>query len=432
VVDNPDVLIIEDEASIGRTLSQVLQDEGISAVVSLTGEEGLAQLDNFTPRLVILDIWLPGIDGIELLKRVKVSYPALPVIMISGHANVATAIEATRSGAYDFLEKPLELTSLLLIIKRVLCGEPSPYVKNVRSETLRVTPHLCTGVFADGFKDDGLLHRNFGQRTLARTALLYGQGLHTGRKSGLRLEPLPLNSGIHFTGIGTKVSVPAHHSSVDDTGFATRLKGEGYQVSTVEHLLSALRAYKISNLLIHCNEEVPILDGSSVQFCRIIEESGIEEQGGVWAPIVITERILVEGKNEWIAIEPSDVFEIDYTLEYGPPLGKQLLSFTMESAEYYREVIAPARTFGLVEDIGSLQQAGLAQGGRFDNFVLVGPDGPINGKLRFSDEFVRHKILDCIGDLSLLGRPICGKVTAYRTGHSDNLHLMRQIVKTLS
>ncbi|MCB0355063.1 MAG: UDP-3-O-[3-hydroxymyristoyl] N-acetylglucosamine deacetylase, partial [Bdellovibrionales bacterium] len=265
------------------------------------------------------------------------------------------------------------------------------------------------------------------QKTIARSSLVYGQGLHSGMKSGLMLEPLPAGSGIHFIGVSDQKPVPAHVDYVESTGFATTIRLDRTEAATIEHLLSALHVYGVTNLLVKCNGEVPVLDGSSLKFCELLDETGVVEQDAVVHAIRIESPIVVGKGPEQIRIEPADEFSIDYTLNYPPPLGKQHFTFTVNDIDAYRREIAPARTFGFVRDIGYLQAQGLAQGGRFDNFVLYGDQGPINGNLRFPNEAVRHKILDAIGDLYLLGRPLQGKVTASMTGHSDNIQLLRNL-----
>jgi UDP-3-O-[3-hydroxymyristoyl] N-acetylglucosamine deacetylase len=197
----------------------------------------------------------------------------------------------------------------------------------------------------------------------------------------------------------------------------------------VEHLLSALHAYGVSNLLIKVHGEIPVLDGSALEFCKTLEEVGVAEQDEPQREVVIDRRYEVGSTGEKVlAIEPADRFSVSYLLRYPPPVGEQSYKFTMTSAKTYKRDIAPARTFGFMKDLKMLNELGLGSGGRLDNFILVGEDEVINTELRFPDEFVRHKILDIIGDLYLLGYPIRGKVTARLTGHRDNIALLKQIV----
>lgn len=433
------ILVVDDEASIRKTLETVLVDAGYQVLLAADGQSALNILRTVRPALVLLDIWMPGIDGIEILKKVKEIYFDLPIIMISGHATIATAVKATQLGASDFIEKPLDLHATLASVSRALQQiRPEDGVQ----DTVAVIPdeqgHLSVGRTWDAsqinpvvFKQQKLKGRALQQRTLAHSVVLYGQGLHSGRKSGLILEPLPSNSGIHFVGVSETTVVPAHVDYVESTGFATTLKLGGTQVATIEHIMSCLRAYGICNLLVKCNGEVPVMDGSAAEFCELLEETGIVVQAGEWYEIEVNKSYQIGDQREFIRLEPSPQCIIDYTLEYPEPVGKQRLEFVLADPSDYKQLIASARTFGFVKDIGYLQKQGLAQGGRFDNFVLYGEKGPINAELRFPDEAVRHKILDCIGDLYLLGRPIRGKLTAAMTGHSDNIELLKLLQQDL-
>ena len=421
--NKPLALVVDDEESICSTLSGVLQDESFDTLTAFSGEEALEKVNKFKPELVFLDIWMADWDGIETLEYIKAASPKTEVIMISGHATISNALEATKRGAFDFIEKPLDLDSVILSAKRALEHRATTAESTVGSssdsQSLPVLSH--PGVNSTGFKG-----KNVGQRTLKSSAILYGQCLHSGRKSGLVLEPLPANSGIHFAKIGDSKVVPAFVDNVGATGFATTIRSGTVSAATIEHLMSALHAYKISNLLVKCNGEVPIFDGSSMAFAEVIESVGIEEQGGDWFEIAPDEVFEYETpKGETITFEPSEQLEFHYQLDYPEPVGKQEVSFVLESAEKFVEDIAPARTFGFMKDIEQLQKAGLAAGGRLDNFILIGSDGVINTELRFDDELVRHKILDCIGDIFLLGRPIRAKITARMTGHSDNVAILR-------
>ncbi len=419
------ILIVDDEASIRKSLAGALGDEGYACAVASDGAEAISMLDAVRPSLVLLDIWMPGMDGIETLRRIKESHPQIPVIMISGHATIPTALKATKIGASDFIEKPLELEPTLAAIRRALgtAVDSGESAEAPGGPPPTGVPGLKPLVFAG----QPLRGSRMPQRTFARSAVLYGQGLHSGRKSGLIFEPLGPDSGIHFMGVSDNQAVPAHVDFVDSTGFATTIRLGTMQIATIEHVMSALNAYGISNVLIKCNGEVPVLDGSSAEFCSLFEEVGFENQVGDWHQIALREPVRIDTGKESIRLEPSDVFEIDYTLEYPPPVNRQRFVFRLDDPAAYRKEIAPARTFGFVKDIGYLQRHGLALGGRFDNFVLFGDDGPINDALRFPDEPVRHKILDAIGDMYLLGRRLQAKVVARMTGHSDNSAAMKKV-----
>jgi len=436
------ILVVDDEPSIRKALEEVLADEGYTCLFAANGTEAIELIKLASPALVLLDIWMPGLDGLETLKNIQQLDPELPVIMMSGHATIATAVQATKMGAREFIEKPLDLDATIEAIRKVVrpqgIGETSQSTDEAVLEGTIVETGLRLGAEAIKskmrpvvFNQQLMRGSEFTQKTLANSAILYGQGLHSGKKSGLVLEPLPKDSGIHFVGVSETTVVPAHVDFVQSTGFATSLRLEGTQVATIEHLLSALHTYGISNLLIKCNGEVPVFDGSSLEFCNLIEEIGVEEQGGGWYAIAIGETLKHGDGQEFIQIQPYAGFIVDYTLSYPEPLGRQNFTFQLGDVAEYKKQIAPARTFGFVKDIDYLQKQGLAQGGRFDNFVLYGEEGAINSELRFKDEAVRHKILDLIGDLYLLGRPIEGKVTASMTGHSDNISLLKLIQQAI-
>ena len=429
----PLVLVVDDEQSIRNTLSGIFEDENYRTVTAEDGPSAIDIVKQFSPDLVFLDIWMPGLDGIETLEKIKKCCPAVQVIMISGHATISNALEAARRGAFDFIEKPLDLDGVVLSAKRALAARApvedklstADYVASPSGPGLPLLNH--GGVLSTGSKG-----KNLGQRTLANSTILYGQCLHSGNKSGLVLEPLPKDSGIHFARIGGARSAPAFVDYVESTGFATTIRVDTVSASTIEHLLAALHSYGISNLLIKCNDEVPIFDGSSLEFCKTIERVGIEEQGGDWFEIAPQETLefVSEDGNESIKLEPSENLEISYYLNYPAPVGEQEFHFKFDGPESFLKDIAPARTFGFMKDIEALQKAGLAAGGRLDNFILIGEDQVINTDLRFPDELSRHKILDIIGDLFLIGRPLRAKITARMTGHFDNIEVLKLLRNT--
>jgi UDP-3-O-[3-hydroxymyristoyl] N-acetylglucosamine deacetylase len=268
------------------------------------------------------------------------------------------------------------------------------------------------------------------QKTLGQSVVTSGQGLHSGIKTGLVLHPLPPNSGIQFTGISADATVRADLDNVFSTGYATSLRNRGISIATVEHFLSALHSYGITNLLVKVQSEVPILDGSAIEFCRLIEEAGIEEQDEDCAEIIV-DRTYRAGKQDGasITIEPAATFSVHYELRYPKPVGRQQYFYVHRGPESFKEEIAPARTFGFLRDIAQLEKLGLAAGGRLSNFILIDDEKIINTELRFPDELARHKILDIIGDFYLLGRPFRGAISACMTGHSDNIALLRELKK---
>ena len=424
---NKKILIVDDEESIRKTLQSIFEDSGFQVFLAKDGDDAIKNIDTINPDLVFLDIWMPGKDGLEVMEILKKSHKNLPIIMISGHATIATAVKATQEGAFDFIEKPLDLDLILNTVNKALNSKDGNSYVDVKLEDKKINNIA--------FKNIGINKtmqgRKIPQRTLKKSAVLYGLGLHSGTKTGIILEPLPANSGIHFEGITEETIIPAHIDFVCSTGFATTLKLGDKQVATIEHMMSCLHAYRISNLLIKCNGEVPVMDGSSIEFCKLIEETGIEEQEGDWYELKVNETFKVEDGKKSLTIEPADFPSIKYVLDYPEPLGRQEVEFRLDDPSLYKKEIAPARTFGFVKDINMLQDNGLAQGGKFNNFVLYGNQGPINSDLHFKDEAARHKVLDAMGDLYLLGRPICGKITAIMTGHTDNIKLVKLLKEKL-
>ena len=468
IQENLKILIVDDEPSICSTLESVFKDEGYLVASVQNGEDALKEIKEKFPDLVLLDIWMPGLDGIETLKRIKQTFPRLPVIMMSGHASLQTAIDALKIGAVDFIEKPIELAKLLnSVANSITDNRLNLNNSNINNHNLKKdnqTPSDSKDIQLDSSSAENVnkeLKNNNSvkintepfqreifwkgnankQRTLKSSAVLYGQGLHSGRKSGLMLEPLPENSGIHFAGVGEPSAVPAHLDFVDSTGFATTIKldskinPQATKAGTIEHLMSALAVFGITNLLVKCDGEVPVMDGSSREFCELFKNVGIVEQESHNYEIKVPTLTRYEkNSNEWIQIEPQDFLSIEYFLSYPKPVGDQKYYIEFkgnqsQNIQTYETEIAPARTFGFMKDIGFLQKQGLALGGRFDNCILIGEDGPLNTNLRFQDEFARHKILDMLGDLYLLGRPLCGKITASMTGHSDNVELLKKIME---
>jgi UDP-3-O-acyl N-acetylglucosamine deacetylase len=344
--------------------------------------------------------------------------------MISGHGNVETAVQATKLGAFDFIEKPFSIEALLRVVNRAL----------EHRALLGVAREPGAGLNG-AWRDEadlavGARRLPRAERTIGRSVVASGHGLHTGIKSGLILNPLPPGRGIVFANVTTAASVPAYLDFVDSTGYATTLHGQGMTVATVEHLLAALHAYGVTNVLIKVQGEVPAMDGSALEFCQLIESAGVEDQDEELEYIVIDEPIAVGGDDangERIAIEPHDGFSISYTLVYPEPVGRQEYTYVHRGAESFRDEIAPARTFGFVKDMKAMAAMGLASGGRLDNCILVDDEKIVNTTLRFADEFARHKILDIMGDFYLLGRPIQGRIVARMTGHGDNIALLRAV-----
>ena len=419
------VLVVDDEERVRTSLRGILNDEGFRVLDTGDAPAVLDIIERERPRLVLLDVWMPEIDGIELLRRIKTSEPAVEVIMISGHANIQSAVAATKLGAADFIEKPFSVDGLLASIARVLARDESG--GRAASETKAIPDDVPGSAVTTSA---GARH----QRTIARSIVAGGQGLHTGLKTGVILHPAPPGFGIVFSPLSDEVAIAARLENVSDTDYNTTLTSGGHSVRTVEHLMSALHGFGITNLLVKTHGEVPALDGSAAEFCRLIEEVGMQEQVPMIEPIRVTRPIAVgrKGKGEeHIRIEPAGRLIVDYELVYPAPIRTQRVHFELTSSQAYVAQIAPARTFGFVREIQKLSEMGLVGGGRLDNCILVDDEKVVNTELRFPDEFARHKVLDLIGDLYLLGRPIIGHVIASRTGHSDNHALLEEIRKSL-
>jgi UDP-3-O-[3-hydroxymyristoyl] N-acetylglucosamine deacetylase len=414
------VLVVDDEERIRSSLKGILSDEGFRVLDTGRAPAVMDIIARERPRLVLLDVWMPDIDGIELLRLIKAAAPQTEVIMISGHGNINSAVAATKLGAADFIEKPFSVDGLLSSIGRALLHDGGG-----------VRPANGVGKADELFCPDAAAARStVPQRTIKRSIVVGGQGLHTGLKTGVILHPAQPGSGISFTPLSGDVTAPARVESVTDTGYNTTLSNGGYVVRTVEHLMSALHGFGITNLLVKTHGEVPALDGSALEFCRVLADAGVQEQRARIEPLHI-ERPVVIGKEkeggEYIRVEPANHLIVDYTLIYPKPIGTQRVHFELTSPEDYVREIAPARTFGFLAEMRKLSEMGLANGGRLDNVILVDDEKVVNTKLRFPDEFARHKILDLLGDLYLLGRPIIGHITACKTGHSDNLALVRRL-----
>lgn len=680
------IIVVDDEENIRQTLKGILIDEGYSVLTASGGEEALRMIQTEAPYLILLDIWMPGIDGIQTLKILKNVDPEIEVVMMTGHGAIDTAVKATKFGAFDFIEKPFTIDFLLATVAKavkarktrkqrsmettdfpmarrqligssksaedtrrqimeasendsavILSGEPGlgkkfaartihnmsdrrdrpfieitcasmaqkefgyifmesgsgnasrflladggtlffdridrlrpqllqkllnilqkgafvpkgrkkevPFDVRVMASTgplseetstlddlamrlgatvIALTPlrerrndipeyishfveeladehgkHVdsidpnvikilssmsweenlaelkerlskvidkCSGAeITRADIDDAIksVHATIGgditngkkpfqvletgeksssknkrkktgrrQRTLKNSVVLCGHGLHSGIKTGLILSPLPPGSGIIFGDISTGARVPASLEFVTSTDYATSLSDGHVTVKTIEHIMSALSSYGISNLLIKIGDEAPIMDGSAKDFCDLIEDSGVVEQDAKVEDIIIEEPISVGDPENGpgIVVTPSKNFSIKYYLDYPSPIGAQECKYHYRSGARYKEEIAPARTFGFLKDIQALNDAGLASGGKLDNVVLIDDEKIVNTPLRFPDEPARHKILDLIGDLYLLGRPVRGRFVARKSGHTQNIALIEKISKIL-
>ncbi len=414
------VLIVDDQPNILTTLSDILRDEGYETLVTPSGQESLRIFAESKPDVVFLDVWLPDRDGLEILEAMQVEDSRIPIVLMSGHGGISTAVKAIKMGAFEYIEKPLSYNQVVEVVEGALKSRKRSRRKarKAKGTTHEIEPPPIFNLIQEGSEP---------QKTVRNSTVVYGLGLHSGTRTGMVLQPLPADSGIHFLTLPKGTLIPAYAAEVADTDYATTISRDGEGIKTVEHLLSALHASGVTNLLVKVHGEIPVLDGSALEFSQALDEAGIEEQGVARKELVIDREYVVEGPNRELKVEPYDGFRASYLLRYPEPIGEQFFDFELSSLEAYREQIAPARTFGFVKDIKMMNELGLGSGGRLDNFILVGEDNVINTDLRFPDEFVRHKLLDIIGDLYLLGYPLKGKVTARLTGHRDNIALLRKI-----
>ena len=272
------------------------------------------------------------------------------------------------------------------------------------------------------------------QTTIARPTAISGIGLHTGQRINMTLRPADAGVGIVFhRQMGDrKVSIEARSANVVDTRLATVIANGDARVSTVEHLLAALAAYGVDNLHIDIDgPEVPIMDGSSAPFVSVIEEAGLTRHSTSRKILAIRKPVTVIDGEKRVSIIPSRFFRITFDIAFQHPciaLQKRSVKVTPSA---FRKDLAPARTFGFLKDVEMLKAAGLARGGSLENAIVVDDEKILNPEgLRFQDEFVRHKILDAIGDLSLIGYPILGHVRAFKAGHEVNHLLVEKILDT--
>jgi UDP-3-O-[3-hydroxymyristoyl] N-acetylglucosamine deacetylase len=269
------------------------------------------------------------------------------------------------------------------------------------------------------------------QRTLRRAISCVGIGLHSGNKVQLSLKPAAADFGIRFrrTDLGDR-EVPANVQHLAGIQLATALSRNEVSVETVEHLLSALVSLGIDNVLIELNSpEVPIMDGSAAPFVYLIQEAGVKQLSATRKYLKIVRPIALSRGDKRIALYPSDHFKVTYSISYDHPLLRHQ-SRTLRITEHsFIEDIAPARTFTFLKDVEMLRQNGLALGGSLENAIVLGETGVLNNALRFDDEFVRHKILDAVGDLALVGHPVIGHLVAHRAGHGLHTEFAARILE---
>jgi UDP-3-O-[3-hydroxymyristoyl] N-acetylglucosamine deacetylase len=268
------------------------------------------------------------------------------------------------------------------------------------------------------------------QRTVAKRVSCTGVGLHSGAPVTLTLAPAPADAGVAFVRMDLGVEIPARHDLVVDTTLSTSLAVGGARVSTVEHVLSALHGMGIDNCRVEVDgPEIPILDGSAAPLVALINEAGVKVLKAAKRYIVLTQPVEVREGDKLARLEPADGFSVSFTADFGHPLiNNQGFTVAVSHRSYEREV-AGARTFCFRKDIEQMQSMGLARGGSLENAIVVDEFSILNPEgLRWPDEFARHKVLDAIGDLALLGKPLLGSLTAVKSGHALNQALVKQVL----
>jgi len=269
------------------------------------------------------------------------------------------------------------------------------------------------------------------QRTLRRSISCAGIGLHSGKKVTLSLRPAPAGAGIRFrrADLGG-LEVPATVQHVGGINYATGLSRDAAHIETVEHLLSALVSLGIDNVVVELNSpEVPIMDGSAAPFVYLIHEAGVKTQSASRKYLKVLQPITMARGDKRIALYPSDHYKVTYSIAFDHPLLRHQSRTIRLSEDVFVDEIAPARTFTFLKEVEMLRQQGLALGGSLENAIVVGDTGILNNALRFDDEFVRHKILDVIGDMALVGHPIIGHLVAHRGGHALHTAFAAQVLE---
>lgn len=276
------------------------------------------------------------------------------------------------------------------------------------------------------------MENHFHQQTLAGPISCEGIGVHSGKATGIIIQPAPVNHGIRFRRIdlpGTP-DIQALFKTVVDTSLATVVGKDGVIISTIEHLMAAFAGLGIDNALVKIDGyEMPIMDGSSKAFAEKITRAGIRQQAALRWYFVITRPIRIEDGDKFVEIVPKKSFTIHCTIEFDHPLiGRQEILFDAVHDDFL-EKISPARTFGFLQDLEYLKRFSLGRGGSLETAVVIDKDKILNpGGLRFPDEFVRHKLLDSLGDFSLLGMPIQGHITTHKSGHAMNHAFIKELL----
>lgn len=272
------------------------------------------------------------------------------------------------------------------------------------------------------------------QATIERPAEIEGVGLHTGVRCHLRLTPAPANTGIVFRRVDLdNFAIEAHARNVARVSYATSLMKKGVLLSTTEHLLAALYSCEVDNVYVDLdNLELPILDGSSLPFVTMLQQAGVRRLRRQRRYLKVLRPLEVSEGDRRIGIYPADEFRISCFVDYPhPSIQRQEIELRVDR-ETFSRMLAPARTFGFLEEFDALRELGLIRGGSLENAIVLTRDGILNPPLRFADEFGRHKALDLIGDLALVGRPLLARVEAHKAGHALHTQLVTRLLADAS
>jgi UDP-3-O-[3-hydroxymyristoyl] N-acetylglucosamine deacetylase len=269
------------------------------------------------------------------------------------------------------------------------------------------------------------------RRTLRREVACTGIGLHSGRPVRLRLRPAPAEHGVRFLRTDIGVEIPANLAHIGAQDHATTLEKDGVSIGTVEHLLAALLGLGVDDVLVEVDgPEVPVLDGSAAPFVILLHEAGLRPLAAPRLHIKVLRPVEVVHGSKTARLVPAEHFEIRYTIGFDHPLLRHQAFAVRLTPRAFTDQVAPARTFGFLREVELLRKNGLALGGSLENAVVIGETGVLNNKLRFEDEFVRHKVLDAVGDLALLGHPLLGRLEAAKAGHALHAAVARKLVST--
>ena len=417
------ILIIDDEDDILTTCQNVLKDEGYNVDIANNYNDALFILDSKNIDLVFLDVWMPYIDGFDILATIKNKYPSTAVIMISGHAGIETAVRTTKMGAYDFLEKPISISKLLSSCNEFL----KSYNDNQKIESDSTVSLLKS--FDTKYK--------IKQKTISKSIVIGGFALMEGRKTALTLLPAEPNTGIVFIDINTDTHIKLSHNNIlpkDKSGLvnSTTLVSNNKMIKTTEHFLATLHMMGITNLIIKCDVEVPNVDGSALVFCNALKDAGCIEQNDYIEPIVIDETLTYGDVNiddTYIILSPYNGLEVNLRVDFAGDIGVQEYTYKFENFDQFTEEIGKARSFNTINNIEYAQNMGMVGSGMIGSHILLYDGKVINTKLHFNNEFVRHKILDIIGDLYILARPIKAKIVANKSSHSFNHTVVHDLAK---